>query len=375
MPRDVRILLDYRPALRQRTGVGQYVHEMATALAALLPPGSALVLFSSSWRDRLSPGAVPGTATRDLRIPVRVLNVLWHRLGWPPVERLAGPLQVAHSAHPLLMPARHAARVVTLYDLDFLDHPERTRAEIRRDYPRLAGPHARAADLVVVISDHTARLVQARLGVAPDRIVLCRPGAPAWTPRPVPPALGPILFVGTLEPRKNLPVLFTAYERVVARHPDAPPLLLAGRTVEQSAALLGRLAGHPLLDGRVRHLGYVSDAERERLYREASMLVLPSLEEGFGMPVLEAMQIGVPVVASNRGALPEVAGDAGVLVDPRDDLALARAIERLLIDPMERLRCAEAGQARARQFSWRTSASMLLDAYQAAVARRQPSRR
>jgi glycosyltransferase involved in cell wall biosynthesis len=368
---NVRILLDYRPALRQRTGVGQYVHELATALGALLTPDSSLVLFSSSWRDRLEPGVVPHATTRDRRLPVRLLNFLWHRLGWPPIERLAGAVDVAHSAHPLLMPARSAAQVVTVYDLDFLDHPEHARAEIRRDYPRLAGRHARAADLVVVISQYTAGAVQDRFGVGPERMVICPPGAPPWPPRTQPAELGPVLFVGTIEPRKNLPTLFGAYERLVAARVDVPPLLLAGGIVEQSAAILQPLRDHPRLAGRVRHLGYVSDADRERLYREASILVLPSLEEGFGMTALEAMQVGVPVVTSNRGALPEVVGEAGTLVEPLDEAALARAIERLLGDPVLRQRQVEAGHARARRFSWASSASTLLAAYEDALARRR----
>jgi glycosyltransferase involved in cell wall biosynthesis len=315
-------------------------------------------------------GVPPGT-TVDLRIPVCVLKLAWHRLEWPPVEWLAGPADVAHSSHPLLMPARRAAQVVTVYDLDFLDHPERTRAEIRRDYPKLAALHARRADLVVVISEHTAAAVQSRLGVSRDRLVVCRPGAPAWRPRTAPPGAGPILFVGTVEPRKNLPTLFAAYERVVAGRPDAPPLLLAGGTVEQSAAILQRLAGRPLLDGRVRHLGYVTDEAREQLYRDASMLVLPSFEEGFGLTAVEAMQVGVPVVASTAGALPEVVGDAGTLVDPVDERALAQAIERLLGNPGRRQAHAEAGRQRARQFSWRASAAALLAAYQDVVTRCQ----
>ncbi|MGH9311270.1 MAG: glycosyltransferase family 1 protein, partial [Vicinamibacterales bacterium] len=165
----VRILMDYRPALRERTGVGQYVHELASALGRQLTSTDSLTLFSSSWKDRLPSGVVRGATTVDLRLPVTALNAAWHRLGWPPIERLAGPVDIAHSSHPLLMPARAAAQVVSIYDLDFLDHPERTRAEIRRDYPALAGDHARRAALVVVISAHTAQQVEARLGVGRDR--------------------------------------------------------------------------------------------------------------------------------------------------------------------------------------------------------------
>src|SRR5580765_485147 len=112
--RDLRILLDYRPALRARTGVGEYVHEVAAALTRHLGPADVLTLFSSSWKDRLTDGRVAGARIVDAKVPVRLLNFTWHRLGWPPVERFSGPIDIAHSAHPLLMPARHAKQVITI---------------------------------------------------------------------------------------------------------------------------------------------------------------------------------------------------------------------------------------------------------------------
>jgi glycosyltransferase involved in cell wall biosynthesis len=367
----VRILLDYRPALRNRTGVGQYVHELAAAMRPRLRPGESLVLFSSSWKDRLRAGTVPGADLVDARVPVSLLNLAWHRLEWPPVERLAGPVDIAHSTHPLLVPARSSAvKVVTVYDLDFLDHPGRTRAEIRRDYPALAASHARRADLVVVISAHTAEQVRTRLGVAPGRIVLCRPGAPPASDAVRPERPGPILFVGTIEPRKNLPTLFAAYEQLVTRRPDTPPLVLAGGLVEQSAEILGGLQARPAIAKRVEHRGYVTDGERQALYSSASMLVLPSFHEGFGLPAVEAMQAGLPVVVSTGGALPEVVGAAGITVDPADAAGFADAIEQLLEDPAERRRRAAAGREQARLFSWTASAATLLDAYRCAFAGR-----
>ena len=372
MPRGVRILLDYRPALRERTGVGQYVHEMATALRPLLAPDDSLILFSSSWKDRLRPGAVPGASAVDVRIPVRALNFAWHRLEWPPIEMLAGPVDVAHSLHPMLMPARGGARVITIHDLDFLDHPERTRAEIRRDYQRLAHAHSARADLVVVNSNYTAGLVETRLGVPRSRLVVCRPGAPSAWPRRDPPAMpGPILFVGTIEPRKNLPVLFSAFEQLVQTRSHVPPLVLAGKSVEYSASILEPVAAVPRLAERVRYLGYVSDVERLSLYHNASMLVLPSVEEGFGITALEAMHMGVPVVASDRGALPEVIGNAGTLVDPLKPSDLAAAIAELLDNPALRTARAEMGRARAAQFTWASSAADLLQAYRQIVGRRR----
>ena len=132
---------------------------------------------------------------------------------------------------------------------------------------------------------------------------------------------------------------------------------------------MARIARPPLA-GRVRHLGYVSDPDREALYRSAAVVVLPSLDEGFGLPALEAMTLGVPVVASNRGALPEVLGGAGVLVDPLDASAIAGALERVLTDPELAAACATRGIARARNYSWDASATALLIAYEQAVRRR-----
>ena len=127
----------------------------------------------------------------------------------------------------------------------------------------------------------------------------------------------------------------------------------------------------PPLNPHVRHLGYVTDEERQRLYRSASMLVVPSLDEGFGMPVVEAMTIGVPVVAANRGALPEVSGDAAQLVDPLDDEEMAEAMRRILEDPVATQAAVERGYRRARQYSWRTSAETLLQAYRQVHERRR----
>ena len=140
----MRVLIDYRSALRGRSGVGEYVHRLVAALLAAFPSNTSprqldVALFSSSWKDRLTLSSdLDGAQAVDLRVPVSVLNLAWHRLGWPPVELLAGAaVDVTHSLHPLLLPTRDAAQVITIHDLNFLAHPERTRAEIRRDYPVL----------------------------------------------------------------------------------------------------------------------------------------------------------------------------------------------------------------------------------------------
>jgi glycosyltransferase involved in cell wall biosynthesis len=366
----VRILLDYRPALRERTGVGEYVHELAAALARQLPASDTLTLFSSSWKDRLTRPPVAGARIIDARVPVRALNLAWHRLGWPVVERFSGPIDIAHSPSPLLIPTRGAARVLTIHDLDFLDHPERTRAEIRRDYARLAALHARKADAIVVVSEFTAGEVVRRLKVPRERITICSPGAPAWAPRPQPQPDGPILFMGTLESRKNVGVLIAAYRRLVTALPSAPPLLLAGRATEDAVPWLAAIAEPPLA-GRVEHLGYIAPDHRYELYCRASMLVLPSHNEGFGLPVVEAMRAGVPVIVSRRGALPEVGGDAALVIEPDDEAGLADAMRRYLTDRSAAASATARGLVRARQYSWETSATALYGAYRAALDRRR----
>jgi len=363
----VRVLLDYRPALRARTGVGEYVHRTALALAATATAGDRVSVFSSSWKDRLAaPG--PGIETRDAPVPVRALNWAWHRLEWPPIEWLGGTTDIAHSPTPLLLPAARAAQVVTVHDLFFLDHPQDTAAEIRRDYPSLVGTHARRADLVVTVSATVAAQVVERLGVDPSRVVTCHNGAPDWTARAHVPADGPVICIGTLEPRKNIGGLLDAWAYLVDGG-CRTPLLLAGSAPASAAPLLDRLARPPLA-GVVRHVGYVEEADRRAFYDRARLLVLPSFDEGFGIPAVEAMAAGVPVVVSRRGALPEVCGDAAVYVDPDDPRAMATTIAEVLSDTARLEDQRQRGVARARQFSWIASATRLWTAYADAVDRR-----
>jgi glycosyltransferase involved in cell wall biosynthesis len=148
-----------------------------------------------------------------------------------------------------------------------------------------------------------------------------------------------------------------------------PDLILAGRASADAGPWLARIE-RPPLKGHVRHLGYVDSSQREALYAGARLLVQPSFEEGFGLPVLEAMSLGVPVVAANRGSLPEVVGDAGRLVDPERPSDIAAAIGRLLEDDAYAAVCTAKGIARAHAFSWQRTAQLVLDVYRAAIGER-----
>jgi glycosyltransferase involved in cell wall biosynthesis len=244
--------------------------------------------------------------------------------------------------------------VVTVHDLVPVLFPD-TMTPWSRLYARATTSRVlEAADVIVVPSHDTANDLTSHLGVSSDRIRVVWNGVdPVFFSEP--PAESPItgtyvLFVGTPEPRKNLPRLVEAMASLRSR--GLPHrLVVAG----------GGGWGHVRLDPEAVHIvGRVSDADLLALYAHADCLALPSLHEGFGLPAAEAMAAGTPVVAGARGALPEVVGNAGVLVDPYDVNAIASGIESAIAD---RDRLAEAGRARARQFSWDAAAESMVSIY------------
>jgi glycosyltransferase involved in cell wall biosynthesis len=367
----MRILVDYRPALRARTGVGEYIHRLVQAYTATHHDDVAV--FTSSWKDRPAAGLARELQARvvDRKVPVAILNYLWHRVEWPPVETLAGPADVVHAAHPLLIPSRQAAQVVTIHDLFFLEHPERVRGEIARDYPALAPAHARRADAVITSSLRTQRLITERLGVPADRVYCCPPGAPRWKAlggSPHVPSDGYVLLLGTLEARKNIGVILDAFVKL-AQAGSLARLVLAGSATPDADEWLARVSQAPL-KGHVEYVGYVGDERREELFAGARALVLPSLDEGFGLTALEAMSAGVPVLVSNRGSLPEVVGTGGMLLEPGDVDAWASAIDRVTRDEAWARDLACAGLERAKAFTWDAAAERLARAYRDAVDRR-----
>lgn len=370
----VRVLVDYRPALRARTGIGEYVHELARALTASAGAALDLTVFSSSWRDRIAPEALaefPGVRVVDRRLPVAALSWCWHR-GWPPVELLAGAHDVAHSPTPLLLPARRAAQIVTVFDLHFLDQPDDARSQAQRDFAAYIRGHVRRADHVITGSHYGARLVTGRLGVPPSRVSTTLLGAPPWAADVQAARAGgagrTMLFLGTLESRKNVGLLLDGYERLLQRRSDVPPLVLAGALGDGGAAWVERASRSPLA-GHVTVTGYVSEGRRRALFADARVMVVPSLDEGFGLPALEAMACGVPVIATPVGALPEVLGDAGLFAPLGDADAWADALDTSTDDT--RLRgMAARGLSQAAGFSWASTAAGTLDAYRAAVAAR-----
>jgi glycosyltransferase involved in cell wall biosynthesis len=367
--------LDLRSALVRPTGVGSYARALAERLPSLAPADHFL-FFTASLRDRPSPAPWPeNVRVVHRRLPVRALSLFWNRLGWPPLSWLCGSrIDLVHSFHPLLVPGgRQALHVITVPDLFFLKHPGLTRGEVRRDYAALVRDHARRADGVLCISEYTASEAR-RLLLIPDQKLAVTPLAadPVFRTPAAPEAVqatlartglapGFVLYVGSDEPRKNLPRLLEAYRALSTRRLAAPPLVLLGP--DQS---WGRV--RPSGEVQVRALGYLPDEDKRALLASAAMLVLPSLEEGFGIPILEAMSAGIPVVCSRGSAIHEVAGEAAVFVDPEDPTSIATAIESLLDDPALRASCVAAGAVQSRRFDWDATARQTLAFYRRLAA-------
>jgi glycosyltransferase involved in cell wall biosynthesis len=362
--------LDLRPALAKPTGVGAYVLALAKRLPAAAPD-DFFHFFSASFRDRYPPSQWPKNVSLvDRPLPVRALNLAWNRLGWPSLDLLVGAsLDLVHSPHPLIVPGKRARHIVTLHDLFFLKHPELTQAEIRRDYVPLVREHVRRADGVICVSEHTASEARILLSVPPEKIAVIPNGVDplyreAASAEEVDAVLarrrlprGALLYVGSEEKRKNLVNLAMAYMGLAHRRRRVPPLILVGPGSHWGQG--GSIAGGT----QIHATGYLETREIRAVMAASAALVLPSLEEGFGLPVAEAMAAGLPVVCSRGSALEEVAGGAATLVNPLDTNSIATGIEKLLDDPKRAEEQRRAGLERSRQFDWDKAAMQTLAFY------------
>jgi len=371
----MHVVLDYRPALRQGTGVGTYVHNLIAALCDAYP-ADVFSAFSSSWKDRIDVSRAPAGATLiDRRIPVQMLDWSWHRLRWPAIESLAGKVDIAHSPSPMLLPARRARTVVTVNDCYFMRHPEDVFGPVRRDYVPLARHAARAADAVVAISESTAAEAQECLGIPRDKICVAPLGveplffdAAATAAQPLLQRQGVdrpfLLFVGRREKRKDLATLLTSFDAILAAGHDVQ-LVLAGadapgwKQTWTAATDRSRRA--------TKLLPYTPPETLAGLYAAATLVVLSSRWEGFGLTGLEAMAAGTPVIASEVGALPEVLGDAALFAAAGDAEAMAMQCRKVLDDTQLTQQLVEAGREHARGFPWSATAHRIHGLYERLV--------
>lgn len=365
----MKVALDIRPALSKPTGAGIYIASLAERLPRL-DADSQYTLFTSSWRERWThPVNRPNVRVADRRVPVRVLNFAWNRLGWPPIETLCGAdFDIVHSAHPLIVPTRGARKLTTIHDLFFLKRPDMTSAEVRRDYAPLVRAHAARADGILCPSEFTASEVERLLNVPRSRVAVIPLGVdPLYRTPPDEGAAreflgrqglpsGAILYVGSEEPRKNLKALVDGYRRFAASAQDAPALILVGPSATEMTTAAG--------PGRILTPGYLDRSDIRALMAVSRCLALMSLEEGFGLPVAEAMAAGLPVVCTRGGSLAEIAGDAAEFVErPEDVEGIAAGFRKVVGDPVLASSLRARGLERSRLYDWDRTASLTLAFY------------
>jgi glycosyltransferase involved in cell wall biosynthesis len=356
----MRIAFDVSPLSHRRTGIGNYVRGSLAGLVEAAGGRHDVVAFAPT---RLRGRRLIREALADVPVDVRTavlpwshaFRMGWSRLGRPPVERFLGRVDVLHFSDWLVPPQRGGLRSTMVHDLVPLLHPEwvtgRTRSMHSYKYARTA-----ECDLVFVNSAYTGRDVVEHLGVPAERIRVAHPGVePGYTADGDRAALGRpyLLSLATLEPRKNLAALVAAWRALRGEL----ALAVAGAPGWGGQEL-------PREDGLLE-LGFVGEPEVPRLMRGASVFVYPSLFEGFGMPIVEAMACGVPVVASVHPSMDEACGDAAVRVDPTDPDAIAAGIR----DALERREpLVAAGLEHARGFTWARCGEVHLRAFEEALS-------
>ena len=354
-------------------GIGTYIRELVPALRRV-DPSLELTLFHARF-DAASPeGWMRDLPVHTLGRGIRALYPGWAVAGRP---RLPASLRtdVLHAPSPASAPPSRAGQrlVVTVHDLAFLRYPRAFPAAWRALFRLGVRRAARTAAALVVPSRHTADDLVRLAGAEPSRIHVV-PLAASLPPTERDPEaelrrLGVerpyVLFVGTLEARKNLVRLVRAYRRAVASASLPHALVLAGPRGWGIEPLERELRSSG--PGRVVLTGTVPPGTLDALYRGADALLYPSLYEGFGLPVIEAMARGVPTVVSTSSSLPEVAGDAALAVDPASVPGLAQAIESVLTDRAVADSLAAAGRERASAFSWDRTARQTLDVYREAL--------
>jgi len=379
-------------------GVWRYTEGLIDALRRLTTPHHYSLLFLNALKPwaRASPPRVPASATMRLVEVTEVSNFLFtfllptipRRWGGPAVESFLGSVDLFHSVNAVVLRQRRGRQVVTVHDLTCLEFPGFHPPVRRMLFALGIRRAARLADAIIVPSSATASDLARRFpGTAARTRVIPWAHGEQFVPLD-PPAVEPVvrrhglaphdylLFVGNIEPRKNLTAVVEAYDRVRRTTPFTPRLAFAGSAGWKNRPLYRAVAGSPF-SADIRFLGHVPDPDLPALMNGALALVYPSIYEGFGLPPLEAMACGTPVITSNRSSLPEVVGDAALLVDPDDRVALAGAMARILEDPCLREDLRERGLKQVERFSWDETARLTLDVYEGrppASTRTEPGR-
>jgi len=368
VPAARRVAVDLTSLLDRLTGVGVFVRELTTHLAAR--PDVSLTGYAVTWRGRhrLAEVAPAGVAVVDRPMAARPLHELWRRIDHPRIDRWIGRHDVVWGPNYVVPPTR-AGALVTVHDLTTVHYSELADG-FTLAYPDLVRRAIHRGAWVHTPSAFVRDEVIAHFGAEPDRVVaiphgVAAPAAACSGPRGEGARLAGgdryVLAVGTVEPRKDLPTLVAAFDALAADDPHLR-LVIAGADGWGAEALSKAIAAARHGD-RVVRLGWVDDTGRAALLREATVFAYPSRYEGFGLPPIEAMAAGIPVVATSAGSLPEVCGDGADLVPPQDPEALAAALGRVLAERAHRDALVDRGHRVAAGYDWDVTAARFAELF------------
>jgi glycosyltransferase involved in cell wall biosynthesis len=377
-PRRLPVILDVGPAVHQNAGLARYTERLAFHLQRDLADEVDLTLFYNAHSGHTPPLSLAGLPQQMLPMGQYAwrLSVLASQMLRRPFWEDQLPASAVYHAAEHLLPRLRRPTVLTVHDLIFERYPQH-HTRLNRLFLKVGMPlFVRAADAIIAVSEHTKRDLVELYGTPAQKIHVIYEGIDERFAPIGPPLVTTIrrklgitrpylLMVGTLEPRKNHAAALRALAQLKAEgHPHCLVIVGGqGWLFDPIQALVGEwgLADDVLFAGRV------DDDDLPALYSGADCVLMPSLYEGFGFPVLEAMACGTPVVCSNSSSLPEVAGDAALMVNPEDDEALAAAVGRLLAEPDLRSQLRQRGEQQAAGFRWQECAAQTVQVYAAVV--------
>lgn len=371
------VAIDYTPAIRQQAGIGRLIRGQIAALIAA-DSGLDLRLFVAGRVDESERRQAP-LPLHSTAIGERNMVRLWHRLDapWPRVEWFTGgPLDLLHGTDFVLAPSNARRKLLTIHDLAFLFYPDAAMPNLHHYLNVVVPRSVRRADALVADSQHTANDLNEQWQVPVERITVVQGAVDHEHFRPVhDPAqlasvrqrygLGEqpyILALSRLEPRKNFVRLVEAFAaaRVAAKLPHR--LVIGGRKGWLYESIFARVQELSIGD-HVLFPGFITDADLPAVYSGAAFFAYPSLYEGFGLPIVEALACGAPVLTGNNSCLPEAGGPGAIYVEATEVDSIAEGIIRLTTDDRLAAQLATAGQEYAAQFTWQRSALQLLSAY------------
>lgn len=406
----LKVIVDSTPILPKPSGVGLYVKNLISALhdLSLSEDLDLAAAYQPTLREWASGSSAPrpsmpgGRLNARINIPVRLSSLLWGVLGRSPAlkEQVATSLDqrfdrpdIIHGTNYAVPPSRKARTILNIYDLTFLHYPQYADA-VAKTYGERVRHCLQWTDLVMTVSESSKRDIVEYLQVEPERVWVT-PLASQYQAYPAQvnpdqqaasfnsastspllshPSSSPntslaydfkrpfLLFVSTIEPRKNITNLIKGFNILKGSYGIDHDLVLIGKKGWSYGPIFDEIERSPWRS-QIYHLDYLPDEQVQEFYRHAQVFVYPSHYEGFGLPVLEAMTFGIPVVTANAASLPEVGGDAAIYVDPKEPEELAQQVFRILDDTTLQQELAIKGQQQAQRFSWEATARETLRAY------------